>query len=141
MFLRISFSTKIKKETLNSDNSIFLQNALMPRMTWIFQGRRGTPKRPPILMKIHRININTKPHPQLHEQVDRIKMQTPLGPSRTLMGGVHVFEKNLIYPPKKNSMGGGAKIENRLYPPQFIWHIGVPFNFFIIYLDFSILDC
>ena len=46
----------------------------MPRMTWIFQGRRGTPKRAPILIKTHGININTKPHHQLHEQVDRISL-------------------------------------------------------------------
>ena len=57
----------------------------MPRMTWIFQQRCGTPKRTPILIKIHMITIETKPHHMANEQICIIKIKGPLGISRTLI--------------------------------------------------------
>ena len=43
------------------------------------------------------------------------------------MGGVRVFEKNLIYPPEKNSMGGVQKSKlGYVPPPHTIRNIRVP---------------
>ena len=91
----------------------------MPRMTWIFQGRRGTPKRPPILMKIHRININTKPHHQLHEQVDRIKMKVPLGTSRTLVVLIN-FTKLLVLSSCDLEEKSKASLANEIHSGVFV---------------------
>ena len=37
------------------------------------------------------------------------------------MGGVRVFEKNLIYPPEKNSMGGVQKSKLGYVPPPILF--------------------
>ena len=47
------------------------------------------------------------------------------------MGGVRVFEKNLIYPPEKNSMGGVQKSKLGYVPPPILFGT---LEYFILYL-------